>query len=65
MKIYNTIKIYEQTKQKNCKKSCERCGYEGKVKYRERWNRVLCEQCNLDYDNPSQEGLESRIGINF
>jgi hypothetical protein len=52
-------------KQKNCKKSCERCGYEGKVKYRERWGKVLCEQCNLDHDNPSQEELESRIGIDF
>ena len=46
-------------------KNCERCGYEGKVKYRERWGKVLCEQCNLDYGNPSQEELESRIGINF
>jgi hypothetical protein len=45
-------------------KNCERCGYE-KAEYRERWGKVLCEQCNLDYDNPSQEELESRIGIDF
>ncbi len=45
-------------------KNCERCGYE-EAEYRERWGKVLCEQCNLDYDNPSQEELESRIGINY
>ena len=51
-------------KQQTQKTSCERCGYED-AKYRERWEKVLCSQCNYDYDSPSQEELENRIGTDF
>ena len=39
---------------------CERCDYEF-AEYREQWGKTLCGQCNLDYDSPSQEELESRM----
>ena len=42
------------------KEVCCRCGYEV-AEYRHKWGKVLCQQCNLDYDSPSQEELESRI----
>lgn len=39
---------------------CARCGYEV-AEYRPQWNKILCRQCDLDFDSPSQEVLESRI----
>ncbi len=43
-----------------CECECKRCSYE-EAEYREQWQKVLCAQCNLDYDSPSQEELESRM----
>lgn len=51
-------------KQKSEKTNCEFCGYEV-AEYRERWGKVLCGQCNYNYDNPSQEELEQRIGTDY
>ena len=54
----------EETKSQISTGACERCGYH-EAKYRERWNKVLCSQCNYDYDSPSQEELDGRLGTDF
>lgn len=38
---------------------CVRCDYEV-AEYRERWNKILCRQCFIDYDSPTPEELEER-----
>ena len=42
------------------KNKCEECGYE-EAKYREKYQKVLCSQCYVNYDMPSKEELERRL----